>query len=325
MRMISRRHFGLATGAGLLGGAAWAQDKYPSQLVRIFDGYTAGGGTDALARYLASKAGPALGANVVVENRPGASGQIAMAAVGKSRPDGYTLMVMPNELLAVTPLLYKQLPFSVENDFVPVAALADLPVVLTLHPRVNVKDVGELMAMARQQPGKLSFGSAGAGTIHHLSLELFNTLAGVQLLHVPYKGTSAAVNDLLAGQIDGVFSPITAVLPHIRAGKLRALASAGARRVTALPDTPTIAEGGVRGYESRLWVLLSGPAGVPKEVSDLWIAQSKAVFATEDARNVFGSQGVEPISLTQAEMRQRLADDNRRWAKIIESAKITVG
>ena len=247
MSTISRRHIVGLAGASLLGGAAWAQEKYPSQMVRILDGYTAGGGTDALARYLASKVGPAQGANVVVENRPGASGQIAMGALAKSRPDGHTLMVMPNELLSVTPLLYKQLPFSVENDFAPVAAVADLPVVLTLHPRVNVRDVGELVAMARQQPGKLSFGSAGAGTIHHLSLELFNTLAGVQLLHVPYKGTSAAVNDLLAGQIDGVFSPITAVLPSgrllngtwVRSMPWRSL-NASACRWASLP-TPLVA------------------------------------------------------------------------------------
>lgn len=325
MNLISRRQFGLATAATAWGASAWAQDKYPSQMVRILDGYTAGGGTDALARYLASKAGPALGANVVVENRPGASGQIAMNMVATSKADGYTLMVMPNELMSVAPLLYKQLPFDVERDFVPVAALADLPLVLTLNPRIGVKDVSELVAMARKQPGKVSFGSAGAGTIHHLSLELFNTLAGVKMLHVPYKGTSAAVNDLLSGQIDAVFSPITAVLPHIRAGKLRALAVAGSKRVSALPDTPTVAEGGVRGYQSTLWILLGGRTGLPQEVSDLWIAQSKAVFSTEDARNVFGSQGVEPLSMTQAEMRRRILDDNRRWAKIIEAAKITVG
>lgn len=320
--MISRRAFSLAAGAGLLAGTARAQDKYPSQMVRIFDGYTAGGGTDALARYLGSKTSAA---TVVVENRPGASGQIAMGTMAKAKADGYTLMVMPNELVSVTPLLYKQLPFNVQRDVVPVATLADLPLVLTVNPKVDAKDVRELVAMARQRPGKVSFGSAGSGTTHHLSLELFNALAGVQILHVPYKGTSAAVNDLLSGQIDGVFSPITAVLPHIRAGKLRALAVAGGKRVTALPDTPTVAEAGVRGYESPLWILLSGPAGMPQEVSDFWIAHSKAVFSTDDARNVFGSQGVEPLSLTQAQMRQRLADDNRRWAKIIESAKITVG
>jgi tripartite-type tricarboxylate transporter receptor subunit TctC len=247
-----------------------------------------------------------------------------MNVVAKSKPDGATLMVMPNELMSVAPLLYKQLPYNVERDFVPVAALADLPMVLTLNPKLAVKDVAELVAMAKSQPGKVSFGSAGPGTIHHLTLELFNNLAGVQMLHVPYKGTSAAVNDLLSGQIHGVFSPITAVLPHIRAGKLRALAVAGNKRVNSLPDTPTVAEGGVRGYESSLWVLLSGPAGMPQEVSDFWIAQSKSVFATADARNVFGSQGVEPISLSQAEMRQRLADDHKRWARIIDVAKITV-
>ena len=315
----------MAAGASLLAATARAQDKYPSQTVRIFDGYTAGGSTDALARYLARKVGPATGATVIVENRPGASGQIAMGALAKAKADGHTLMVMPNELISVTPLLYKRLPFSVPADFAPVAALGEVPLVLTVSPKVSARDVRELLAAAKQQPGKVTFGSAGAGTIHHLSLELFNTLAGVQILHVPYKGTSAAVSDLLSGQIDGVFSPITAVLPHIRAGKLRALAVAGNQRVNSLPETPTVAEAGVRGYDSRLWVLLSGPAGMPQEVSDFWIAQAQAVFSSDDARHLFGAQGVEPISLTQAAMRQRLADDNRRWARVIESARITVG
>lgn len=322
--MISRRNFSVLAGSSLLAGGALAQDKYPSQLVRIIDGYTAGGSTDALARYLASKSGPALGVNVVVENRPGASGQIAMATVAKSKPDGYTMMVIPNELWSVSPVLYKQLPYNVERDFVPVAAIADVPIVFTVSSRVTANSIGELVAQARQNPKKITFGSAGAGTIHHLSAELFNTIAGVQLMHVPYKGTSAAVTDLLSGQIDVVMSPITAVLPHIKAGKLRAMAVAGKRRVATLPDVPTLAEAGVKGAESGLWVLLIGPAGMPPEVSKTWIAHARSVFFTDDARNVFGSQGVEPISLTQAEMRQRLTEDSRRWSRLIEVANISV-
>jgi tripartite-type tricarboxylate transporter receptor subunit TctC len=249
-----------------------------------------------------------------------------MNATAKSQPDGYTLMVIPNELLSVTPLLYKELPFNVAQDLTPIAALANLPVVLAVNPaKLQAKNIAELIAAAKAQPGKLSFGSGGAGTIHHLSLEQFKALAGVDILHVPYKGTAAAVSDLLAGQIDGLFSPITGVLQHIQSGKLHALASAGATRVAALPDTPTVAESGVPGYESPLWVSLSGPAGMPQEVSDFWIAQSKAVFSTEDARKVFGAQGVEPLSLTQAQMRERLVEDGKRWAKVIATAKITVG
>jgi len=311
-------------GSSLLAGTALAQDKYPSQVVRIIDGYVAGGGTDALARYLASKAGPALGTNVVVENRPGASGQIAMAQVAKSKPDGYTLMVIPNELWSVAPLLYKQLPYNVDKEFVPVAALAELPMVFTVSSRVTAKDIRDLAAQAKQAPNRISFGSAGPGTIHHLSGELFNNIAGVQMLHVPYRGTAAAVNDLLAGQIDVVISPITAVLPHIRAGKLRAFGVAGPRRVNSLPDVPTLEESGFKGAVSGLWVLLVGPAGMPAEVSNTWVAQARSVLFTEDARNVFGSQGVEPISLGQAEMRQRIAEDTRRWARLIEAARITV-
>ncbi len=301
-----------------------AADEYPIRPVKILDGYSPGGGTDYLARYLAAKIAPDFGAAVVVENRQGASGQIAMASVAKSKPDGYTLMAIPNELWSVAPLLYKNLPFNVERELVPIATLAEVPLVLTANPRVAATNPQELIAFAKANPGKLTFGTAGAGTVHHLAAELFKSMAKIEMVHVPYKGTSLAVSDLLSGQIDLVFSPITAVLPHIKSGKLKALAVAGKNRVAALPDTPTIAESGLPGYESGVWVILVGPAQTPTHVIDKWITQTRKVFSTDDARAALAVQGVEPLHMSQEEIRQRNKQDMERWRKVISEAKITI-
>jgi tripartite-type tricarboxylate transporter receptor subunit TctC len=261
---------------------------------------------------------------VIVENRPGASGQIGMSYVAKSKPDGYTLMVIPNELWSVAPLLYKRLPFNVDRELTPVATLADIPLVLTVSAKVAAKTVPELIAYAKANPGKLTFGTAGAGTTHHLAAELFKTMAKVDMVHVPYKGTSLAVNDLLAGQIDMVFSPITAVLQHIKSGKLKALGVTTKKRVSPLPDTPTIAESGLPGYEGSVWVFLVAPNGTPNEVIEKWIAQAKKVFSTEEARKILAAQGVEPLSLTRDEIKQRNKEDSARWEKVINDAKISI-
>jgi tripartite-type tricarboxylate transporter receptor subunit TctC len=315
----------LLLGAGLVFAApAVAADAYPDHPVRIIDGYSAGGGTDYVARYLASKMGADFGASVIVENRPGASGQIGMSYVAKSKPDGYTLMVIPNELWSVGPLLYKRLPYDVERELTPVATLADIPLVLTVSAKVTAKTVPELVAYAKANPGKLTFGTAGAGTTHHLAAELFKSLAKVDMVHVPYKGTSLAVTDLLANQIDMVFSPITAVLPHIKSGKLRALGVTTRKRVSALPDTPTIAEAGLPGYEGSVWVFLVAPKGTPNEVINKWVAEAKKVFSTEEARSLLAVQGVETLILTREEIRQRNKEDSARWKKVINDAKISV-
>lgn len=315
----------LVLGAGLVFATqAVAAGPYPDHPVRIIDGYSAGGGTDYVARYLASKMGADFGASVIVENRPGASGQIGMGYVAKSKPDGYTLMVIPNELWSVGPLLYKRLPYDVERELMPVATLADIPLVLTVSAKVTAKTVPELVAYAKANPGKLTFGTAGAGTTHHLAAELFKSLAKVDMVHVPYKGTSLAVSDLLAGQIDMVFSPITAVLPHIKSGKLRALGVTTKKRVSALPDTPTIAEAGLPGYEGSVWVFLVAPKGTPNEVINKWVAQAKKVFSTEEARSLLAVQGVETLILTREEIQQRNREDSARWKKVIDDAKISI-
>ena len=315
----------LLLGAGLVFAMqAVAADAYPDHPVRIIDGYSAGGGTDYVARYLASKMGADFGASVIVENRPGASGQIGMSYVAKSKPDGYTLMVIPNELWSVGPLLYKRLPYDVERELTPVATLADIPLVLTVSAKVTAKTMPELIAYAKANPGKLTFGTAGAGTTHHLAAELFKSLAKVDMVHVPYKGTSLAVTDLLADQIDMVFSPITAVLPHIKSGKLRALGVTTKKRVSALPDTPTIAEAGLPGYEGSVWVFLVAPKGTPNEVINKWVAQAKKVFSTEEARSLLAVQGVETLILTREEIQQRNKEDTVRWKKVINDAKISI-
>ncbi|MPS29639.1 MAG: tripartite tricarboxylate transporter substrate binding protein [Alcaligenaceae bacterium] len=314
---------GLAVAVGLAAGPAAAAD-YPARTVKLIDAFSPGGSTDYMARYFASKAGDAWGQPVVVENRPGAAGQIGTSAVAKAAADGYTMLVLPNEIWSVAPLLYKNLPFDIGRDLTPVASIAKVPIVMTVHPSVAANTVGEFIDLARKNPGKLTFGSAGEGTLHHLSAELFQSMAGIQMVHVPYKGTAPAVADLLGGQIQLVFSPISAVLPHIKAGKLKALAVADTVPVAALPGVPPVAQAGVPGYASQLWVSVVGPKNLPREVVDKWGEQIQRVMLSADARATLAAQGIEPEYLPQQELARRFAADAAKWEKVIREAGIHV-
>ncbi|VCU69615.1 Tripartite tricarboxylate transporter family receptor [Pigmentiphaga humi] len=313
----------LAVGVWLAPAAVSAAD-YPSRPVKLIDAFAPGGSTDYLARYFASKAGEAWRQPVVVENRPGAAGQIGTAAVAKSAPDGYTLLVLPNEIWSVAPLLYKNLPFNVGRDLMPVASIAKVPIVMTVHPSVPANSVQEFIDYARKNPGKLTFGSAGEGTLHHLSAELFQSMAGIRMVHVPYKGTAPAVVDLVGGQINLVFSPITAVLPHIKAGKLKALAVADTVPVAALPGVPPVAQAGVPGYASQLWVSVVAPKGTPGDVIAKWEQQVQRVMLSDDARATLAGQGIEPEFLPQKDLVERFAADSAKWDKVIREAGIKV-
>ncbi|VCU68507.1 Tripartite tricarboxylate transporter family receptor [Pigmentiphaga humi] len=304
--------------------AASAAEAYPSHPVRIVDAFPPGGSTDVLARYLASKTAEEWGQPVIVENKPGAAGQIGMGTVAKAPADGYTLMILPNEIWSVTPLLYKNLPFNIGRELTPVASVATVPIVMTVGGALPVSSVSQFIEYARSWPGKVSFGSAGAGTLHHLSAELFKSMAGIDMLHVPYRGTAPAVADLLGGQIQVVFSPISAVLPHIQAGKLKALAVTGARRSAALPAVPTVAEAGLPGYESNLWVNLIAPAGTPAAVIQKWNEQARRVMSTAEARDKLMAQGIEPAFDTPANLVRRLDEDAARWRRVIETSRISV-
>ena len=305
-----------------LSPAAFADGgDYPERTIRIVEAFAPGGSTDFMSRYIAARVSAEWKQPVVVENRPGAAGQIGTGTVAKAKADGYTLLTLPNDVWSVVPLLYK-LPYDTARDLTPIASVARVPMVMAVHPAVPAKDVQEFIRYAQAHPGKIGYGSAGEGTLHHLSGELFKRMAGVDMVHVPYKGTTPAVTDLVSGQIQLVFSPISAVLPHIVAGKLKALGVASSRRVAALPGVPTMSESGLTGYASDLWVTLIAPSGTPQSVIDKWSAQMKKLSETDETRTTLAAQGIEPEFVAADALRQRFAEDTARWRKVIEQSDI---
>ena len=240
--------------------AAHAQ-AYPSKAIRLICPFPPGGAVDIASRAIAAELSRTLGQPVTVENRPGAGGNIGGAEAARAAPDGYTLFMTTSGIHAINPVLYSKMTYDPNKDLQPVAALVSVSNVLVVHPSVKANSVAELLALARAQPGKLTYASAGSGTSIHMSGEMFKQLTRTDILHVPYKGSAPAVTDLLGGQVQMMFDNIPSALPHVRAGKLRALATTGAKRDPAFPDLPTIAEAGVPGYEAGVWFGLAVPAG----------------------------------------------------------------
>lgn len=298
---------------------------YPSHAVRIVDAFPAGGSTDYLARQIATRTGNEWNIPVVVENRSGAAGQIGTGSVARSEPDGYTLLVIPNELWSVAPVLYgKRLPYDTHKQLMPVAPVAQVPIVVAVNPSLPVSNIKEFVAYAKAHPGQVTFGSAGIGSIHHLAAEYFAAKSGVPLMHVPYQGTAPAVNDLLGGQISVVFSPISSVLSHIQAGKLKAIAVTGEKRALALPDVPTVAESGVPDYTTTFRVSLLAPRGIPDEVRQKWFDQVRKVTTSDDVRQALAVQGIEPDVIDYAAWLKRFEQDAEQWKAVIEQANIRV-
>ena len=321
MKSISFRARALFVLATALTTWSVSASDYPIKPVSIIDAFAPGGSTDFLSRLVAKQTTLDWGKSIVVENRPGAAGQIGMGAVVRAEPDGYTLLTLPNEIRSVIPLLYK-LPYDVEQSLVPVASLARVPMIMTVHPSVPANTVQEFIAYAKANPDKIAYGSAGDGTLHHLSGELFKMKANVDMMHVPYKGTAPAVNDLLSGRVQVVFSPISAVLQHIKAGKLRALGVASSKPVVALPGLKTLDESGLPNYASDLWVTLFAPAGTPQPVLDKWIAQLKKVANLDETRAALAVQGIEPDFDTSESLKQRFVQDTERWREVVKAANI---
>lgn len=302
-----------------------AQASYPDHPVRIIDAFPAGGSTDYLARQIATRTGEEWKTPIVVENRGGAAGQIGTALVARAPADGYTLLVIPNELWSVAPVLYgSRLPYDTHKQLMPVAPVAQVPIVVAVHPSLPVSNIREFIAYLKKHPDKATFGSAGIGSIHHLAAELFAAKAGVQLMHVPYQGTAPAVNDLLGGQISVVFSPISAVLSHIQAGKLKALAVAGTTRAQALKDVPTVRESGVADYQTTFRVSLLAPRGIPEQVGKKWFDQVRKVTTSDEVRKALAVQGIEPDVIDYDPWMQRFDEDARQWKTVIEQANIRV-
>ncbi|HET9651522.1 MAG TPA: tripartite tricarboxylate transporter substrate binding protein, partial [Usitatibacter sp.] len=282
-----------------------------------------GGSTDILARALAQKMSDGLGQPVVIDNRGGAGGTIGADVVAKSPPDGYTLLMGTVGTNAINGALYKNLPHDPVKDFTPVALVASSPVALVVNPASEAKSVRDYIALARANPGKLAFGSAGNGTPGHLTGEMFRTASGVDLQHVPYKGSAPAITDLLGNQIPSMFDPVQSVIPHIRSGKLRALAVSGTSRSAALPDVPTFAESGVNGVESRAWWAVFGPANLPADVVARLKTEIERIAKSPEFRDPLVKIGVQP-NVDVASLADFQKQEVVRWQKAVHDSGASV-
>ena len=310
----------LAGALALISVGAAAQ-AWPSKPVKFIVGFAPGGGTDLVGRAIASKLGDALGQPVVVENKPGASGTLSAELVAKSPADGYTLLVTAAGILSIAPN-FDKVGYDTFKDFEHIALFVTSPYVLVANPSVPARSLGELNALAKAKPASLNFGSSGTGGAPHLAGELYKRLAGIDLVHVPYKGLAPALSDLLGGQIQLSFADVNLVLKHVEAGKLRALAITGGKRFAGLPDVPTVAEAGVAGYRAETWYGLSAPAGTPRTIVQRLYAEARKAVDAPDLQQRFQSQGLIPSTLTSAEYAALIAEDHAKWSKLIREAGI---
>ncbi len=305
-----------------LGGPAFAQ-TYPAKPVRFVVGFPPGGGTDIMARLLAAKLPEFLGQPIVVENRPGAASNIATEHVVRSAPDGYTILVA-TATMVMNSSFYKKLPFDVLRDLAPVSIFSDSPNVLAVRASLAAKDVGEVVALARAKPGVLNYSSAGTGTTQHMTGELFKLRTGTDIVHVPFKGTGPSLTTLIAGDVDMTFANIPAILPHVRAGRLRALAVAGDKRSDLMPEVPTMKEAGVDGVEVTIWYGVLAPAATPRDIVDTLAAAVIKAARSPDIRSRLLEQGAEPIGNTPEEFARQLREEVARWNKVVAASGIRV-
>lgn len=307
---------------GLASGSAMAQ-AWPSRPISLIVPFPAGGTTDVLARAVGLELSRSLGQPVIVESKPGAGSTLGADYVAKAKPDGYTLLMGAVHHTIATSV-YRKLPYDFQKDFAPVSTVALVPNVLVVNPNVPAKNVKELLALAKAEPGKLTFGSNGNGTGQHLIGAQFESMGGVQLLHVPYKGSGPLTTDLLGGQITMSFDTITPVLPQIKAGKLRALAVTTATRSRALPDVPTLDESGLKGFNLGTWFGVLAPAATPRDIVTRLNAEIVKIVNSPEFRKKMDDIGAEPIGNTPAQMARQIKDDTERFAKLVKEAKVSI-
>ncbi len=298
--------------------------SWPGKPIRLMHGFASGSAIDVFSRPLAHKLSEALGQQVVVDSRPGATGTIANDLVAKSAPDGYTLLAAPGSAMTATPHLYK-VPYDPLRDFAPIIQLSAFSYVLVAHPAVPAKTARDLIALARARPGSLTYGSTGVGSGFHLAGELFGAMAGVQMLHVPYRGGgSAAITDLVAGRVDLMWDSLAVVKPQMQAGKLRAIGVTGSRRAAALPDVPAIAESGLPGYEMVGWHGVLAPAATPREIVDRLNAAIGKILSAADIKELWNTQGMEIVPTTPGQFAARMRFDYERYGNLIKSSGIKI-
>ena len=304
-------------------GAALGQ-AYPAKAIRMVVGFPPGGGTDIVGRIIAQKLSDAVGQQVVVDNRGGASGQLAAEIVAKSAPDGYTIMMVHIAAIAILPSLVSKLPYDAQKDFAPISLAAIGPNLLVVHPSVPAHTVKELIALAKAHPGQLQYASPGAGTVQHLAGELFKLQAKVDILHVPYKGSGQSIVDLIAGQVHMDFDAIPPVINYVRQGKLRAIAVTSAKRSQQLPDIPTIEESGVPGFDMSTWWGLVAPAAVGKDVVGKLAGETVKLLKQPDVREKIAFVGADPVGNSPEEFAAFIRSETEKYARIVKAANIKI-
>ena len=308
-------------GAVIASAPAAIADDYPSRPVKIIVPFGAGGPTDVYTRAIAEELRKSLRQPFIMENRPGAGTTIGTDVVAKSQPDGYTLL-MVSGTQTVNETLYAHKPYQLMRELVPVAPLIDTDLVLVVHPSVPAKTLGELLALARAKPGTLNYGSSGPGSNYHMAGELLKNLTGVDIVHVPYKGSTGARNDILSGQIQILFDSVPTMAPQIKAGMVRALGTSGKTRSPILPDVPTMAEAGVPGFNATLWVGFMAPAGTPKPIIDKLHDEITKILRRPDIKQAWEKTGATPIVMTQPEFKSFMEAQVAKWAEVIKTNRI---
>ena len=304
--------------------SAAAQERYPQRPLRIVVPFAAGGSTDIFARLVGERLSGALGQPVVIENRPGAAGNIGGEFVARSAPDGYTLLMATTGVMSINNALYKDMTYDSSRDFEYVVFIASITNALVVPTDSPLRSVTDLIAAAKRAPGRLSFASSGAGASTHMSGELFKSMAGVDLLHVPYKGSGLAMPDVIAGRVSMMFDNMPGAMPHIRAGTLRAIAVTGLGRSSALPEVPTVAESGVPGYESLSWSGIAVPAGTPRDVVARLNREINAILAAPEMRQKLADQGAEAVGGTPEAFAEHAKRERDKWSRVIREASIAI-
>ena len=295
---------------------------YPSRPITIVVPFPPAGATDPMARIVQDELRKNLGQPIVIENRPGSAGNIGAVSVARAPADGHTLMIVANATLTMNPHLYKSMPFDPLTAFTPIAALAEQQLSVAINPSLPIHSIAELIDYAKKNPGKVSYGSTGIGSSNHLSMELFKSMAGIELVHVPYKGSAPMVNDMLGGHIDIAFDNTPNVLPQVNGDKLRALGVSSKARSELAPNVPTVSEAGVPGYEVSVWFGIVGPAGMRPELVQKLNAEMNAIFKMDDVKRRFVDQGVDPVGGTPSQFADHIRTEIGKWAKVVKDANI---
>jgi tripartite-type tricarboxylate transporter receptor subunit TctC len=302
--------------------AAAQQAGFPNKTVRIIVPYTTGGSNDVIARLLAQQLQTQWGQPVVVENRPGAAGNIGSAEVAKAAPDGHTLLLTNINITSMNPALIANMPFDPQKDFAPISLLGTTTLALVVHPSVPANTVADLINLAQKEPGKLNYASSGNGSPQHMSAEMFKAMTRTQITHVPYRGAAPAVADVVGGQVQVTVGVVNQLIAHIRSGRLRALGVTSLKRLAQLPEVPTLDEAGVRGYESEIWLGLAAPGATPAPLIEQINQDVRRAMSNPEVVSRLQGQGIDVLLSTPAQMRQRSLDDLKRWGDIIRSAGI---